>query len=161
MKEMLHDPEWMDDPSLPCKGKTELFFDIELKAEAKKICRTCPVFSQCRQYASIYKPRFGVWAGKTYYEGKAWGRGNHHVKSPVLEIICRNCGEIFETSNPRGVYCSSACRYKYKNQLNKLTTSCVICGRRYQKKDDQDEFCSVTCKKTNAYKTYRKYSNAG
>lgn len=62
--------DWMDDAA--CKGKTDLFFpnghkDITYIAGARKICRSCPVKSQCLDYALEFPHTdiHGVWAGLT------------------------------------------------------------------------------------------------
>lgn len=61
---------WFDLAS--CKGKTELMFpkqhkDITYIAQARAICKTCPVKAQCLEYALEFPPAdmHGVWAGLT------------------------------------------------------------------------------------------------
>lgn len=36
--------------------------------EAKKVCGTCPVLSQCLTYALDHQERFGIWGGKSERE---------------------------------------------------------------------------------------------
>ncbi len=55
-----------------CRGKTELMFpkqhkDITYIAQARTICRACPVRSKCLEYALEFPPAdmHGVWAGLT------------------------------------------------------------------------------------------------
>ena len=55
-----------------CKGKTELMFpkqhkDITYIAQARTICRACPVRDKCLEYALEFPPAdmHGVWAGLT------------------------------------------------------------------------------------------------
>ena len=55
-----------------CKGKTELMFpkqhkDITYIAQARALCRTCPVIDNCLEYALEFPPAdmHGVWAGLT------------------------------------------------------------------------------------------------
>jgi WhiB family redox-sensing transcriptional regulator len=55
-----------------CKGKTELMFpkkhkDITYIAQARAICKTCPVREQCLEYALEFPAAdmHGVWAGLT------------------------------------------------------------------------------------------------
>lgn len=55
-----------------CKGKTELMFpkqhkDITYIAQARAICKTCPVKAECLEYALEFPPAdmHGVWAGLT------------------------------------------------------------------------------------------------
>ena len=61
---------WFDLAS--CKGKTELMFpkkhkDITYIAQARAICKTCPVKPECLEYALEFPPAdmHGVWAGLT------------------------------------------------------------------------------------------------
>lgn len=62
--------EWMEEAA--CKNKTDLFFpkrhkDITYIAEARRICRGCPVVDPCLEYALMFphQDMHGVWAGKT------------------------------------------------------------------------------------------------
>lgn len=55
-----------------CRGKTELMFpkqhkDITYIAQARAICKSCPVKAQCLEYALEFPPAdmHGVWAGLT------------------------------------------------------------------------------------------------
>ena len=55
-----------------CKGKTNLMFpkehkDITYIAQARAICKSCPVQKQCLEYALEFPPAdmHGVWAGLT------------------------------------------------------------------------------------------------
>ena len=55
-----------------CKGKTELMFpkqhkDITYIAQARAICKACPVRNHCLEYALEFPPAdmHGVWAGLT------------------------------------------------------------------------------------------------
>lgn len=55
-----------------CKGKTELMFpkqhkDITYIAQARAICKSCPVRRECLKYALEFPPAdmHGVWAGLT------------------------------------------------------------------------------------------------
>ena len=55
-----------------CKGKTQLMFpkehkDITYIAQARAICKGCPVKKECLEYALEFPPAdmHGVWAGLT------------------------------------------------------------------------------------------------
>ena len=55
-----------------CKKKTELMFpkehkDITYIAQARAICKSCPVKAECLEYALEFPPAdmHGVWAGLT------------------------------------------------------------------------------------------------
>lgn len=61
---------WFDLAS--CKGKTELMFpkqhkDITYIAQARAICKSCPVKKECLEYALEFPAAdmHGVWAGLT------------------------------------------------------------------------------------------------
>jgi WhiB family transcriptional regulator, redox-sensing transcriptional regulator len=50
-----------------CTDKFELFFSDDrpsIVRQARKICQTCPVISECLEYSLEYG-EFGVWAGLT------------------------------------------------------------------------------------------------
>ena len=58
--------------SAACKGKTKLMFpkqhkDITYIAQARAICKSCPVKAQCLEYALEFPAAdmHGVWAGLT------------------------------------------------------------------------------------------------
>ena len=61
-----------------CRGKdTDLFFHPEgergpsrsnREAAAKAICRTCPVLTECREYAMLVREPHGIWGGLNEYE---------------------------------------------------------------------------------------------
>ncbi len=64
------DSNWFDYAA--CKGLTQLMFpkehkDITYIAQARAICRECPVKPQCLEYALEFPPAdmHGVWAGLT------------------------------------------------------------------------------------------------
>ncbi len=61
---------WFNDAS--CRGQTSLMFpkqhkDITYIAQARALCRTCPVIEDCLEYALEFPPAdmHGVWAGLT------------------------------------------------------------------------------------------------
>lgn len=71
-----------------CKGQHELFFAspsetaparYAREAQAKAICRTCPVLVECRAYARAHNER-GVWGGETEHDrasGAVVNEGDH------------------------------------------------------------------------------------
>jgi len=68
-----------------CKGRTDLFFvnrgDTTQMNRAKAICNTCPVIDNCREYV-IYNPeRYGIWAGMTERDRRAY-RLEQGIKLP-------------------------------------------------------------------------------
>jgi WhiB family redox-sensing transcriptional regulator len=66
----IHEITWFDFAA--CKGKTQLMFpkehkDITYIAQARAICKSCPVQKECLEYALEFPPAdmHGVWAGFT------------------------------------------------------------------------------------------------
>lgn len=68
---------WMDNAA--CKGHTNLYFPTPgtghsnhtFHKQARQICDTCPVTTECRNYAIAIDARHGMWAGQTANELKA------------------------------------------------------------------------------------------
>ena len=66
----IHEITWFDFAA--CKGKTQLMFpkehkDITYIAQARAICKSCPVGKECLEYALGFPPAdmHGVWSGMT------------------------------------------------------------------------------------------------
>ena len=59
----------MENAQPKCKDNAKFTAD-ELRQpdvdELALICSTCPLFDLCSTYASIERPKIGVWAGKRY-----------------------------------------------------------------------------------------------
>jgi len=62
---------WVEDAAC-AQTDTEAFFHPEgskglararHEAEAKKVCRACPVRAECLEYALAHDERYGVWGG--------------------------------------------------------------------------------------------------
>jgi WhiB family redox-sensing transcriptional regulator len=79
-----------------CKGRTRLFFGHpserpqaarRREAKASLICKSCPVFQQCRDYARKNR-EFGFWAGENEYDRAALGFGplNFRLRPKTLEF---------------------------------------------------------------------------
>jgi hypothetical protein len=67
--------------------------DVEV---AKRVCRGCPVFLDCRT-AALSHAAYGVWAGE-------W-----HGEPPRLpERECDWCGELFQVQRSTARFCSGA-----------------------------------------------------
>jgi WhiB family redox-sensing transcriptional regulator len=59
-----HGVEWMDDGTIwEAYGDTSSFYD-----EARDLCRSCPLRSECLEHALAAKERFGMWGGLTPIE---------------------------------------------------------------------------------------------
>lgn len=81
-----------------CKGKTEMMFpkqhkDITYIAEARAMCKSCPVKKDCLEYALEFPPAdmHGVWAGMTSRQLAAEQR-KRKIK-PVRPTLAQMWGE--------------------------------------------------------------------
>ena len=97
--------EWRDQGA--CKGQPQHIFYPEKGAiphEAKRICASCPVKSECLEWAVSLPERHGVWAGTT----------ERQRRNGIRVRECANCGETFHFPAKAGMNipktCSDACR---------------------------------------------------
>lgn len=88
--------DWFD--LAACKGKTELMFpkqhkDITYIAEARAMCKSCPVKAPCLEYALEFPPAdmHGVWAGMTSRQLAAEQR-KRKIK-PIRPTLAQMWGE--------------------------------------------------------------------
>jgi WhiB family transcriptional regulator, redox-sensing transcriptional regulator len=58
-----------------------LFVTGARQREARAICRTCPVRTECLAHALDHRVEFGVWGGMTERERRALLRARPHVRS--------------------------------------------------------------------------------
>ena len=81
--------EWTADSA--CSGRTELFFApagerpearVVREAEARAICRECPVLLECRDWAREHR-EYGFWGGESEEERAAAG---YRVDMPVGRV---------------------------------------------------------------------------
>lgn len=49
-----------------CQNDDRFIADDQPEATLAPICRSCPLFDLCAEYAEIERPKAGVWAGKRY-----------------------------------------------------------------------------------------------
>lgn len=69
---LFEEEPWRHEAS--CRGSSHFFAPDHEKrerqmirhAQAILICRSCPVQTQCAEYATLTSPKFGVWGGKIY-----------------------------------------------------------------------------------------------
>lgn len=54
-----------------CIEQPEAFFDWRLVKQAKSICETCPVKTECLEFALANNEQDGVWGGLTPKERKS------------------------------------------------------------------------------------------
>jgi WhiB family redox-sensing transcriptional regulator len=112
-----HDPVFLRVPArMPWKDKgacrtadTKLFYPGvgTNGAEAKAICKSCPVMTECREWA-IPNEKFGIWGGLSERE-----RRNLRTDLAVV-LECRHCSrEYVGHLRPGGPFrfCSQKCRW--------------------------------------------------
>lgn len=78
------DRDWM--VAARCRGvDTTMFFPrtedgrsavVRAEAQAKEVCRQCPVLHRCRDYALSTDETHGVWGGLNYSERRAVWRAS-------------------------------------------------------------------------------------
>lgn len=62
--EWIQGPDWHADALCRQVGGDEWFPEKGSSSrEAKKVCASCPVTSECLQYALDHDQRFGIWGG--------------------------------------------------------------------------------------------------
>jgi WhiB family redox-sensing transcriptional regulator len=69
------DLDWHDDAA--CRGlDLEIFFPLndDRTPEAKFVCSTCPVQTECLEYAMEAKEKWGTWGGLTEKERRSLAR---------------------------------------------------------------------------------------
>ena len=77
-----------------CGGEGELFFSTERKdwADAKVLCRKCPVQDLCLRYALESKEVFGVWGGADQRQlREALGVDSHGSPYSWPTVRCPSC----------------------------------------------------------------------
>lgn len=69
-----------------CRGMQDLFGSEEKVdvIRAKEVCKTCPVKSECLDFALRYNERALVWGGMTPYERQ---RVQRNIKVPRRDVV--------------------------------------------------------------------------
>lgn len=89
-----------------CRGvDPDLFYPTqgESTAEAKAVCRECPVTAECLAYALETRQQFGIWGGKSERERRPL-RVEHHRYG-----VCVTCGDTFVRRSQNHRACSPEC----------------------------------------------------
>lgn len=79
-----------------------------------------------------------------------------------MDKTCMFCGDTFQTSDTRQLYCSVRCRtaaYIARRKERKEAARrkvCQVCGKPFQAKNVRAEYCSTACK----LKAYRQRKRA-
>ena len=113
---------WMEQAA--CRGLgADLFFpddrDVKTRKDAVEVCKRCPVFDECDDYANglrdglkvTDKEYSGVWAGRLR------GRGSKSDKPRMA--VCVECGEAFVAPKRKGNIpktCGEKCKTQRHNR---------------------------------------------
>ena len=93
-----------------CRGcDPDIFFPRRGKDvhEPKTICAGCPVLEECREWATFYGERQGIWGGLSWNERRRARRG-------LPEHDCPTCGINHVPKDPDQVLCPWCSRWKPK-----------------------------------------------
>jgi hypothetical protein len=60
----------MIDTSAACLNDDRFIDDEQAPAELAPICEACPLYDLCSTYATLDRPKGGIWAGKRYTQYK-------------------------------------------------------------------------------------------
>lgn len=88
-------------------------------SEAKAVCATCPVKTDCLEHAVENRELFGIWGGTTERE-RRFIRRDRRIQAGgiVFTHWCAECGKKFESGSPTAVTCSIECKsarfYRFK-----------------------------------------------
>jgi WhiB family transcriptional regulator, redox-sensing transcriptional regulator len=95
---------WRDNAA--CAGQPSyLFFDDEANKwkQAKELCATCPVLTQCRSWAMSYpaKDLYGFWAGLTQRERRNIQNRQKEAPTCPVPITLRTVGKLSGIISPQ------------------------------------------------------------
>lgn len=84
-------------------------------------------------------------------EGKKWH--SKHGKEvaanlPLLNKVCRNCGDSYVSKSPKSVYCGNNCKsaYRRKSGKDEISSRCEYCNKLYWvNKYKPTKYCSNKC----------------
>ena len=76
--------------------------DDDTREEAARVCRTCPIFEKCQDYALQNKPKYGIWAAQQWFPsgqhvpvrkgaGAPCPRGHTDTYRTDRQFRCRTC----------------------------------------------------------------------
>ena len=94
-------PDWTRDAACASVGSDFWFPEKGVNAShAKKVCASCPVQTECGEYALANLERYGVWGGVTERE-----------RRKLVDLVaCGECGTDFRPQvNRSRTYCSEDC----------------------------------------------------
>jgi WhiB family redox-sensing transcriptional regulator len=95
---------WQDQGLCAEIGGDELWFPEKggSTAAAKRVCRSCPVRSECLEYALANDERFGIWGGLSERERRRVKRG-----APVLRRCRKDLHDMTEANRTADGKCQA------------------------------------------------------
>lgn len=87
-------------------------------------------------------------------------------KRELLHKVCVRCGQPFDTTNPKKMYCSNRCKNNAQQSAShkrktadkeKKVIVCVICGKQFTSTDGRRKCCSTECTQTARKLSYFRY----
>lgn len=100
-----------------CRGLNATLFHPERGEsadQAKAVCATCPVRTECLDYAMATDQQFGLWGGLSER-----GRGQRRpVGGPGG--LCAACGDWFPSRRHGQRFCSVGCRDSHRTTWSRL-----------------------------------------
>lgn len=70
------------------------------------------------------------------------------VPKPLLKLSCIQCGDSYETKSRNSKFCTSECRYRYRNENRArelFAHRCRECGCHYESTREFSAYCSGDC----------------
>lgn len=66
------DAGWLESAACRSVGDPELWFPRagQPGTQARRVCSGCPVLVECDQRAHVLLPSHGIWAGRTWVDGR-------------------------------------------------------------------------------------------
>ena len=111
--------EWQDKGL--CRNEDPEIFFVDpgaSAAEAKAICKRCPIQPECLAWAIKMRERYGVYGGLTAKERENLIRG---TEKTIRQ--CVNCGTKFMPVHRNQRNCSAKCRKERERELDKTNRS--------------------------------------
>lgn len=115
-------------------------------------------FETCAICGETFRPKY---VGQKYCSDNCFDIAEGRRKKPArieskatfhYTKKCRNCGEEFETNNPRAVICKK-CILKEDKNRRLIKKTCPLCKREFEPLRRNQKYCSRHC--------YQKYVSAG
>ena len=88
----------------------------------------------------------------------------YYIPAKPTTIVCKQCGENFETHKINKVYCSDTCRNRHNYTYQYKKKKCRYCKQLFSTPTDLRNYCSrehyIKAKRIRDYENYRKLKDA-